>query len=374
MDFRAIPSPCFVLEEERLIANLELLARVQQQAGVDIILAFKGFAMWSVFPKVREYLQGATASSLHEAKLCMEEMGVKPHTYCVAYDPAEFKEIAAISSHLTFNSLSQWERYRDDIPADVQVGLRVNPEWSDVTTDLYNPANAYSRLGITQQHLKDGLPRGISGLHFHVLCESDSRALEKVLDAFEQRFGHLLSHVNWVNMGGGHLITRKGYDIEHLTSLLRKFQEKHNVQVILEPGSAVAWQTGDLFATILDIVENNGVKTIIPDISFTCHMPDCLEMPYRPEIIGGSATPDETPFQYRIGGVSCLAGDFLSTYSFEQPPKIGDRLIFKDMIHYTMVKTTTFNGVRHPSIGISKNGTFHMVREFGYDDYKNRLS
>jgi len=368
------PSPCFVLDEEKLIQNLKVIDRVQEEAGVTIILAFKGFSMWSAFPIIKKYIKGATASSLNEVKLCYEEMGARAHTYCVAYDPNEFSDITTHSAHLTFNSLSQYHRYHNEVPDDVSIGLRVNPEWSDVQTSLYDPSSPVSRLGITSSNLKI-LPNRVEGLHFHVLCESSSYALEKVLSAFEKKFGSLLPQLKWVNMGGGHLMTRKDYDVAHLIQILSTFREKHNVEIILEPGSAFAWQTGDLHTTILDIVENGGRKTAIFDGSFTCHMPDCLEMPYRPELAYGASELVEGWLPYRLGGVSCLAGDFLEDYWFEKPLKVGDPLIFKDMIHYTMVKTTTFNGVRHPSIGIKrKDGEFDLIRSFGYDDFKNKLS
>ena len=370
----SIPSPCFVLEESRLISNLEIIDRVQKEAGVDVILAFKGFSMWSTFPILKRCISGATASSLNEVKLCNEEMGVKSHTYCVAYDQGEFEEVVSNSSHLTFNSLSQYARLADQVSEEVSIGLRVNPEWSDVGTDLYNPSSPDSRLGVTAAQLID-LPDRVEGLHFHVLCESNSFALEKVLTAFEAKFGSFLSKVKWVNMGGGHLMTRKDYDVDHLISVLTKFREKHAVDIILEPGSAFAWQTGDLHTTVLDIVENGSKRTAIFDGSFTCHMPDCLEMPYRPSLQQGSDVPVKGWHPYRLGGVSCLAGDFLEDYWFEHPVSVGDSLIFKDMIHYTMVKTSTFNGVKHPSIGILRvDGSFELVRSFGYADFKGRLS
>ena len=369
-----IPSPCFVLDEEKLIQNLQLIDHVQKSAEIEIILAFKGFAMWSAFPTVRKYVKGATASSLNEVRLCNEEMEVESHTYCVAYSDDEFDEIVAKSSHITFNSLAQYQRFIDRVPEKVSVGLRVNPEWSDVETDLYNPSSPVSRLGITSENLEE-LPDRVEGLHFHVLCESDSHALENVLKAFEKRFGHFLSGIKWVNMGGGHLMTRKGYDTDHLIKLLSDFRKKHDIHVILEPGSAFAWQTGNLHTKVLDVVENGGKKTAIFDGSFTCHMPDCLEMPYRPKLENGSDVKVEGWHPYRLGGVSCLAGDFLDEYWFEKPLAVGDSIVFKDMIHYTMVKTSTFNGVKHPSIGIIKQGgSFELIREFGYDDFKNRLS
>ena len=376
--FDQIPSPCFVLEEELLIKNLEIIKSVREQAGIEIILALKGFAMWNVFPLVYQYLDGATASSLHEARLIAEEMGCKAHTYAPAYIPDEFQEVLSYSSHITFNSIQQYMYYKpqlESVETSVSAGLRVNPEYSEVEVDLYNPSAPGSRLGIQDIHLKDGLPDGIEGLHFHVLCESSSYELEKVLIAFEKRFRHVLPQLKWVNFGGGHLMTRKDYDIVHLIRLLKKFKLKYpHLKVILEPGSAIAWETGFLLARVLDIVENHGVKTAILDVSFTAHMPDTLEMPYRPRIRTASDYQDGKP-SYRIGGVSCLAGDYMELYSFETPLQIGQQLILEDMIHYTMVKTSMFNGVKHPSIGILKlNGEFQLIRSFNYEDYKNRLS
>lgn len=375
IDYEKIPSPCYVLDESLLRQNLSLMKTVQEEAGIDIILAFKGFSMWSAFPMVREYLKGATASSLNEAKLCYEEMKTKAHTYCVAYLEDEFEEILSMSSHITFNSLNQFHQFKDKVAGQASIGIRVNPEQSDVETDLYNPSSPVSRLGMTAAHFKDGLPVGIDGLHFHVLCESTSYALEEVLQALEQKFGHILPSVKWVNMGGGHLMTRKGYNVDHLINLLKTFKEKWQVDVILEPGSAAAWETGDLVTTVVDIVENGGQQTAIIDASFTCHMPDCLEMPYKPAIRGAYKEPKPDLHTYRIGGLSCLAGDYMDAYSFDKPLQIGDRLIFQDMIHYTMVKTTTFNGVPHPSIGIwQENNEFRLVKKFGYEDYKSRIS
>jgi carboxynorspermidine decarboxylase len=367
------PSPAFVLDEKRLRANLQLMKRVQEEAGVDIILAFKGFALWHAFPLVRQYLKGATASSLFEARLCFEEMKSKAHTYCVAYREEEFEEILSRSSHLTFNSLSQFERFKERVkayPEPVSMGLRVNPGWSDVDTDLYNPTSPQSRLGIEQL---SELPSEVEGLHFHALCESSAESLEKVLASFEARFGHLLSGLKWVNMGGGHLMTRQGYEVDRLIQSLKKFREKYDLQVILEPGGAVAWQTGELLATVLDIVEAGGVKTAILDVSFTNHMPDTLEMPYRPRILGATDPVEGKP-TYRLGGLSCLAGDFMSPYSFDQELTAGDRLVFLDMIHYTIVKTTMFNGLAHPALAILREGgDLEVVRKFGYEDYKGRM-
>lgn len=379
MHIDAIPTPAFVLDEARLRANLQLIDRVQRAAGVQIILAFKGFAMWSAFPLVRQYLPGATASSLHEARLCYEEMGVKAHTYCVAYSPHEFPKILQYSSHLTFNSLSQFHRYAPQVrrsKAPISLGIRVNPEWSPVETDLYNPASPGSRLGEVVEHFEGKLPDGVEGLHFHVLCESTSYDLEKTLENFEARFGSFLPALKWVNFGGGHLMTRQGYDVEHLIRVLKAFRERYpHLQVILEPGSAIAWDTGVLVATVLDIVQNKGIRTAILDVSFTAHMPDTLEMPYRPRVRGAQADPIPDKPQYRLGGVSCLSGDFMEAYSFDAPLQIGQKLVFEDMIHYTMVKTTTFNGVTHPNIAIWRmDGRLDIVRRFNYQDYKRRLS
>lgn len=373
-NYKNIPSPAFVLEEALLRKNLDLIRNVQEEAGVEIILALKAFAMWRVFPMIGKYLSGATASSLNEARLIYEEMGCKAHTYCVAYMPDEFDEIVKYSSHLTFNSIAQYQRFRSRIPKGISCGIRVNPEYSEVEVELYNPAAPGSRLGEVETAFADGLPDGIEGLHFHTLCESSSYDLEKVLAAFEEKFGDLIPGLKWVNMGGGHLMTRKDYDTGHLISLLQRFREKWGVQVILEPGSAIAWQTGPLIASVLDIHESRDIRTAIVDVSFTCHMPDTLEMPYKPQIRGASQTPVEGWHAYRIGGVSCLAGDYMSEYFFEKPLQVGDHLILEDMIHYTLVKTTMFNGVRHPDIYfLRENGEAELFRRFIYEDYKNRM-
>jgi len=378
MDYSKVPSPCYVLNEQLLIKNLELLKKVRIEADVDIILAFKGFSMWSAFPLVRQYLSGTTASSLYEAILCMDEMKCKAHTYAAAYYPNEFEEIASLSSHITFNSISEYNRYinllKDKYPS-VSPGIRVNPEYSVVETDLYNPCAPGSRLGTTIENFNGKLPDGLEGLHFHALCESNSYDLENVLNSFERLFGSFLPHLKWLNLGGGHLITKKGYDVDHLIQLLKKFNAKYpNLKLIMEPGSAIAWQTGDLVSTVLDIVDNKGIKTAMLNVSFTCHMPDCLEMPYRPKVTGATDPIIGKP-TYRLGGVSCLSGDYMEAYSFEQELQPGDTIVFEDMIHYTMVKTTMFNGVMHPSIAILKeNGELEVVRKFNYLDYKNRLS
>lgn len=379
MDFKKIPSPSFVLDESRLRQNLELIARVQREAGVQIILAFKGFAMWSAFPIVREYVNGATASSLSEARLCFEEMKAKAHTYSVAYLPREFGKIMRYSSHITFNSQAQYRRFRKKMeasPEPISAGLRVNPGWSPVGTALYNPASPGSRLGEPVENFKGKLPDGIEGLHFHTLCESSSFDLETTLQHFERQFGVFLPNLKWVNFGGGHLMTRKGYDVEHLIGVLKAFRSRWpHLHVILEPGSAFAWDTGVLVSTVLDIVNNRGVKTAILDVSFTAHMPDTLEMPYRPRIRGASEDAEGHKHRYRLGGVSCLSGDFMEEYGFEQPLRVGQRVVLEDMIHYTMVKTTTFNGVTHPNITIWRpDGRLDVIRRFGYNDYKRRLS
>ncbi len=378
ISYENVPSPCYVLEVSRLRKNLALIRDVQESAGVSIILALKGFAMWRVFPLVREYLSGATASSLHEARLIFEEMGCLAHTYAPAYRPEDLSEILRYSSHVSFNSLSEFMRHRPllgEAPHPVSPGLRVNPGYSDVSTELYNPASPVSRLGLGPEHLQNGLPEGVEGLHFHTLCESSAEATDKAIGAFTSKFGEHFAKLKWVNFGGGHLMTRKGYDLDRLIHALKAFREKYGLQVILEPGSAIAWDTGELVSTVLDIVENQGVRTAILDVSFTAHMPDTLEMPYRPGVIGASADPSKGGHLYRLGGSSCLAGDYHSEYSFDKPLRAGDKVIFKDMIHYTMVKTTTFNGVQHPAIALwHENDKLEITRQFGYADYKNRLA
>ena len=378
MDYSKLPSPAFVLDEKLLRQNLELINRVQQEAGIEIILAFKGFAMWSVFPLVRKYLSGATASSLFEARLCFEEMKTLAHVYSPVYFESEFKELMSYSSHIVFNSIIQFQKYYQETKkADhpISCGIRVNPEFSDVGTDLYNPSAVGSRLGVGSAEFPNELPDGIEGIHFHVLCESDSFSLEKVLENLESKFGKYLHKVKWVNMGGGHLMTKAGYNHSHLIQLLKKFSIKYNVKVILEPGSAIAWETGVLVSKVIDIVEHKGIKTAILDVSFTAHMPDTLEMPYRPKIVG-TIDPNENSYHlYRLGGVSCLAGDFMEAYDFGHELQVGERIIFLDMIHYTMVKTTMFNGVNHPAIAILKeNGNLDIVRKFTFEDFKRRLS
>jgi carboxynorspermidine decarboxylase len=377
IDYTKIQSPCYVIDEERFRKNLSLIKHVADESGSEIILAFKGFAMWGVFDILKEYVYGAAASSLHEARLCFEEIGSPAHTYSPVYRENEFKSIIDYSSHITFNSLSQYRKYSDLLHKStrkISPGLRINPEFSEVSQSLYNPCSPGSRLGVTADELKAGVPEGVEGFHFHVLFESDSYALGKVLQVVEDKFGSLFSGLKWLNMGGGHLITRKGYDTDHLIKILRQFKKRSGLHVILEPGSAFAWETGELIATVEDIVVNKGIKTAILDVSFTAHMPDCLEMPYKPRIMGATDPVDGKP-TYRMGGNSCLSGDFMGEWSFDKDLKPGDKVIFMDMIHYTMVKTTTFNGVQHPSIGIwTREGKFRLIKEFGYGDYKGRLS
>lgn len=396
IDYTQIPSPCFVLEEAKLRRNLELINSVQQRAGIQIILALKGFSMFSAFPLVKEYLPGATASSLNEIKLINEYMGILAHTYMPAYLDHEFDEVMARSSHITFNSMSQWERFKEKgrkggekersvdfnslppfLPSSFppSFGIRVNPQYSEVATDMYNPCVPGSRLGVTRDKLPDTLPEGLEGIHFHTLCENDSYTLERTLAALEERFSNLLHQAKWVNMGGGHLMTREGYNTDHLVDLLIRFREKYDVEVILEPGSAIGWQTGVLVSTVLDVLDSQGIPVVILDTSFAAHMPDTLEMPYKPRIIGAYHEPVHGLPTYRLGGMTCLAGDYMGDYSFEEPLQVGDRLVFDDMIHYTMVKTTTFNGVNLPSIGIWKeDNTFQLVRTYGYESFKDRLS
>jgi len=378
IDFSKIPSPSYVLEERLLRRNLELIRSVSECSGVEIILALKAFASWKSFSIIKEYISFSTASSVNEARMAFEEMNCLAHTYSPAYTSENFKEFLKYSSHITFNSLSQYERFypmvKDFSDCKISCGLRINPEYSSVETNLYNPCAPGSRMGITADKLGKVLPEGIEGLHFHTLCESNSYDLEKTLEAVELRFGEILPKLKWLNMGGGHLMTRAGYDTTHLVGLLKAFKTKYpNLNLILEPGSAFVWETGYLLSTVVDIVENDGIKTAIIDVSFSCHMPDCLEMPYKPKILGAS---DRTPGKptYRMGGNSCLAGDYMGDWSFEKPLQIGDQIVFMDMIHYTTVKTTMFNGISHPSlVFLKEDGNVLIWKKFGYEDYKNRM-
>jgi carboxynorspermidine decarboxylase len=369
-----IPSPCYVLDEKLLRNNLELMQKVQEQSGADIILALKGYAMWSAFPLIRQYLKGCTASSVWEAKLAAEEFSREVHAYAPAYKQEDIDALLPLVNHLSFNSVSQWHKYREQAAdAGVSIGLRINPEHQEAETELYDPSAPGSRLGIRASELQQQDLTGVDGLHVHNLCECDSFALERTLAAVESRFGEQLKQMKWLNLGGGHLMTRQGYDVDHLITQLKRLRETYDLQVILEPGSAVAWQTGPLICEVVDIVENQGQIALL-DISATAHMPDVLEMPYRP-VITGAGLPAEKAFSYRLGGNSCLAGDVIGEYSFDQPLAVGDRLVFEDMMHYTMVKTSFFNGVQHPAIGILReSGQFDCVRQFSYEDFRNRLS
>ena len=379
MNFDKIPSPCYVLDEKLLRKNLELMKRVKDESGASIIVAFKGFSMWSTFKMVRKYLDGATASSTHEARLCFEEMKSLAHAYSAVYFPNDFDKIMDYSSHISFNSLNEFHRYYPSVKSykkhKISCGIRINPEFSVVETDLYNPGKAGNRLGTDIKNIGEILPKGIEGIHVHCLCESSAEDTEGLLNAVESKLGYFLKDIKWLNIGGGHLMTKAGYDVDHLINALKAFKNRHpHLDLILEPGSAVGWDTGVLKSTVLDIVDNHGVKTLMLDVSFTAHMPDTLEMPYRPRIRGASDPVEGKP-TYRIGGTSCLSGDYMDFYSFEKEVQVGDTIILEDMIHYTMVKTSMFNGVPHPSIGIwTEKDKFKLVREFKYKDYKNRLS
>lgn len=369
-----IPSPCYVLEEQKLLNNVQLMKRVQDESGVRIILALKGFSMWSAFNTIKPYLHGATASSVWEAKLA-KEMDKEVHVFSPAYKQADIDAMCSLVNHLSFNSIGQWKKYKNQLSAaGVSVGLRINPEHQEAETPLYDPAAPGSRLGVRKTELEDFDVSQLEGFHVHNLCECDSFATERTLRSVEENFGHWFKHIKWLNLGGGHLMTREGYDVEHLIGTLKAFKQRHpHLDVILEPGSAVAWQTGPLIAEVVDIVENEGNIAIL-DISATAHMPDVLEMPYRPAVLNGGEM-GEKAYDYRFGGNSCLAGDVIDTYSFDEPLQIGDRIQFEDMMHYTMVKTTFFNGVEHPSIAILRqDGTLDMVRQFRYEDFKGRLS
>lgn len=377
-----IPSPCYVVEESLLRRNLTLLQSVAQRAGVEIILAFKAFALWKTFPIFREYISHTTASSLSEARLAAELFGSKAHTYSPAYTDEEFETIVSCSSHITFNTLSQYRRFYRQSLGRCSLGLRVNPEYSEIETELYNPCAAGSRFGILAADLPSSLPEGIEGFHIHCHCESGSDVFARTLKHIEEKFSPWFAQLKWINFGGGHLMTRADYDVDHLISTLQDFRSRYpHLKIVLEPGSAFAWQTGPLVTRVVDIVENSGVKTAIINASFTCHMPDCLEMPYHPAIRHAQTletdnldTARTLPHTYRIGGNSCLSGDFMGLWQFDHDLCIGETLIFEDMIHYTTVKTNTFNGITHPSIGmLHSDGMFELLRRYGYEDYRDRM-
>ncbi|MBQ0082764.1 MAG: carboxynorspermidine decarboxylase [bacterium] len=371
-DYSGIKSPCYVVEERLVRNNLRLIQSVAEQSGAKIIMAFKAFALWKLFHITREYIPCSTASSLNEARMAFEKLGSKPHTYAPIYREEEIEQIANLSSHITFNSLRQYEKFgRICHKKGVSCGLRINPEYSEVETELYNPCAPGSRLGITSTQLGDRLPEGIEGLHFHTLCESTSYELEETLSVVERRFGHLIDGLKWINFGGGHLMTRKGYNTQHLIDTIIKFKSRHSgIDVILEPGSAHTWRTGVLVSQVQDIVENDGIKTAMLDVSFACHMPDCLEMPYQPCIIGAEKTDTNGENTYRMGGNSCLSGDYIGFWKFDHELKEGEKIVFEDMNHYTNVKTTMFNGIHHPSVKLRRlNGSFETLREYTFGDY-----
>ena len=376
-------TPYYIVYEEKLRRNIELITGVAQRTGVEIIMAFKANALWRTFDVFRDYGIVSTASSVNEMLLANDELKCRAHTYCPAYTDETINAYIAGSSHITFNSVEQYLRFADKVKAhnedwpgeQVSCGLRVNPMCSVIETDIYNPCCPGSRFGVLASDL-DELPEGIEGFHFHALCESTSFDLEKVLLALKQQFGKYLPRLKWLNMGGGHLMTREGYNIRHLEQVLGAFQGAYpNLDIILEPGSAWCWQTGDLEATVVDVVSNSGINTAIVDVSFACHMPDCLEMPYKPKITQALDEVDPSKPTYRMGGNSCLSGDYVGDWSFEKPLKIGDRITFEDMNHYTTVKTNMFNGVQHPSILFKRiDGSVEILREFDYLDYKTRMS
>jgi len=376
MDYSVFPSPCYVCEEALLEKNLELLSRVQQESGAKIILALKGFAMWSTFPLVQKYLKGCTASGLHEALLAREKFDGEVHTYSPAFKEEEIEEIARISDHIVFNSPSQLFRFKDkvkEVNPNCELSIRINPEVSSSPKDIYNPCGLYSRLGTTLENFDESVLEHIDGLNFHALCEQNVDALEEVLVAFEAKFSQYFKGLKYINFGGGHHITREGYDVAKLIEIIKNFKAKYGVDVYLEPGEAVGWQTGFLIATVLDTFKN-GMNVAILDTSAEAHMPDTLAMPYRADV-RGSGEAGEKAFTYRLGGNTCLAGDIMGDYSFDAPLQVGDRVIFEDQIHYTFVKNTTFNGIKLPSLAIlRKNGMLDVVHNFGYEDYKMRLS
>lgn len=376
MTVSELPTPFYVVYEQKLRANIETILDVARRADVEIIMAFKANALWRTFPIFKEYGVNATASSLNELQLAREELGASVHSYCPAYTEATIEKYLDGSTHITFNSLSQAERFLQAVErrgGRVSAGLRVNPHCSVIETDLYNPSLPGSRFGVSAEDMPAELPEGIEGFHFHALCESGPEELAKVLEAFEEQFGRFLPKLKWVNMGGGHLMTRAGYDRERLIEILRGFKLRHpNLHVILEPGSAWTWRTGDLITEVVDIVENQGVKTAIVDVSFACHMPDTLEMPYQPAITEASA---DGPHAYRLGGNSCLSGDYVGDWHFAEPLHAGQRLTLEDMNHYTTVKTTMFNGIQHPALVLCRaDGQCETLREFTYEDYKSRMS
>ena len=381
MIFNQIKMPAYILEEEKLRRNLSLIKGVADEAGIEIILAFKAFALWKTFPIFREYINSTTASSLSEARLAYEEFGAPAHTFSPAYTDLEIEDIARMSSHLTFNSLSQYSRHHTkalETNSNLKLGIRVNPEYSEVGTDIYNPCAPGTRFGVLASQLPERLPEDITGFHCHCHCESGADVFQRTLVHIEEKFSKWFDQLEWINFGGGHLMTRKDYDIRLLIDILKGFKKRYpNLKVTLEPGSAFAWQTGPLVSHVVDVVENKGIKTAILDVSFTCHMPDCLEMPYWPTVRGAETIEGEYGEGeniYRLGGNSCLSGDWMQSWKFDHALQIGETVIFEDMIHYTTVKTCTFNGITHPDICLlKKNGELQVLRHFDYQDYKNRM-
>ncbi|MCD6211891.1 MAG: carboxynorspermidine decarboxylase [Sulfurovum sp.] len=371
-----LPSPCWLLEESLLLKNLELLKYVKEKSAAKVLLALKGYALWKSFDSIKPYLDGCCASGLYEAKLAFETFNKEVHTYAPAFKEEEIEEIASISQHMVFNSPAQFKRFSKkakNINPDLSLGLRVNPEYSASPKEIYNPCGLHSRLGTTLVNFDESILGECDGLHFHALCEQDSDALESVLENFEEKFGSYIPNMKWINFGGGHHITRKGYDVEKLILLIQNFKKKYDVEVYLEPGEAIGWETGTLISTVLDIV-HNGMDIAILDTSAEAHMPDTIIMPYRAEV-RGAGEAGEKRYTYRLAGNTCLAGDIMGDYSFDTPLQIGDKIIFEDQMHYTMVKATTFNGIKLPSIAIKRlNGDIDLVREFGYEDFKERLS
>ena len=370
-------TPVYIIEEKRLRHNLALIREVACRTDSEWILAFKAFALWKTFPIFREYINSTTASSLSEARLAFEEFGAKAHTYSPAYKDEEFDDIVRCSSHLTFNSLSQYERFHERA-GECSLGLRVNPEYSEVETLLYNPCAPGTRFGVTADKLPAELPSDIRGFHCHCHCESGSDVFERSLQHIEEKFSKWFPQLEWINFGGGHLVTRKDYDIELLVRLMQSFHQRYpHLKVIFEPGSAFAWQTGPLVSSVVDIVEDKGIRTAILDVSFTCHMPDCLEMPYYPEVRDAKHVEEQNrPHDpvYRLGGNSCLSGDWMGYWQFDHELQVGEQVIFEDMIHYTTVKTNTFNGISHPSIAMEhSDGTIELLRRFTYEDYRDRM-
>jgi carboxynorspermidine decarboxylase len=380
--FQQINKPVYVLEEQRLRNNLSLISEVARTGGIDIILAFKAYALWKTFPIFREYIRATTASSLSEAKLALLEFGSKAHTFSPAYTDYEIDEIAHCSSHLTFNSLSQYQRYHQRVRqanSEISLGIRINPEYSEIETDLYNPCAPGTRFGVSADKLPEILPEDIEGFHCHCHCENGSDVFQRTLTHIEDKFAKWFPQIKWINFGGGHLMTRKDYDIPLLIQILTDFKKKYpNLHVILEPGSAFGWQTGSLVSQVVDVVEDKGIKTAILNVSFTCHMPDCLEMPYWPSVRNAKVIEGRydksIPYLYRLGGNSCLSGDFMESWQFDHELQIGENIIFEDMLHYTTVKTNMFNDITHPSIGIVHlNGELEILKDFGYEDYRDRM-